>query len=91
MAVTLHIGLIVNPVFYGLLSVCTPGIAFLDRMALSFAGVIVVMSLVTLAKPLAQPVIMPVNEAIDLTPSRGAQVAGVMVVIVALTLYIVFW
>lgn len=85
------VGLIVNPVFYGVLSACAPGIAFLDRMAISFAGVIVVMSLVTLTKPLAQPVVMPVNETIDLTPSRGAQVAGVLVAIVAVTLYLVFW
>lgn len=85
------IGLVVNPVFYGVLSICAPDIAFLDRMALSFSGVIIVMSLITMIRPSPQPVVMPVNEAIDLTPSRGAQVAGAIVVAAALALYIVFW
>lgn len=65
--------------------------AFLDRMALCFGLVVLVGTLITLVRPLAEPVKLPVNHAIPLETSRGAKVGGVLVVVVTLLLYAYFW
>lgn len=84
------IGLFLNPILYGILAHLFPDLAFLDRMAVTFFGVLAVMGIITaLVKSEEKP--LPANERIDLTPSRSARVFGVAVVVVTVLLYIRFW
>ncbi|NCG09250.1 MAG: sodium/solute symporter [Verrucomicrobia bacterium] len=66
-------------------------IAFLDRMAICFFIVLLAGVLLTLFKPMKQPVTMPVNDAIALESSSGAKVVGILVVVATLALYACFW
>lgn len=99
------VGLLLNPVLYGLFKYSTalfgdgtPGVlrviagwSFLDRMALCFGIVMAVLTVITLAAPLKQPVVLPVNAKMDVSPSRAAVVFGVGVCILTVVLYIAFW
>jgi uncharacterized sodium:solute symporter family permease YidK len=89
--VTGVVGLILNPIMYFLLAQVFPKLAFLDRMAVSFFAVMVVMAIITLIKPLDKPVEFPVKTDFDLKPSGLAKVFGLVVVIVTLGLYVIFW
>jgi SSS family solute:Na+ symporter len=84
------LGILLNAVLYGVFKQ-TLEVAFLDRMAICFGLVIAVLALATWLKPLPQPVALPVNAHYDLTPSRGAKVAGAGVCLLTVLLYIVFW
>jgi SSS family solute:Na+ symporter len=79
-----------NPAVYGLLSWLAPGIPFLDRMAVSFTGIIAVMALITWRRPLPAPVEMPQNPSMDLTPSTSAKWVGGVVVVIILSIYWIF-
>ena len=85
------VGLLLNPVVYGALLVVVPEWAFLNRMAITFASVLLAIGLLTLLHPLRQPIEIPVNTKIALESSRGAKVFGVVVILVTLTLYAIFW
>jgi len=85
------VGLLINPVMYGLLKVVLPGLAFLDRMAVSFFCVLLVMGIITAIKPLPAAIALPLNTTIDLRSSRLAKVCGIGVVIATLVLYVIFW
>ena len=63
---------------------------FLNRMAITFAACILVMLLITLVKPLTQPIEFKLNTTIELHTSKGAKVCGVLVVIATLVLYFLF-
>lgn len=63
---------------------------FLNRMAISFAICLLAMILIRLIKPLAQPVEFRHNTTIELHSSKSAVVAGVVVVILTLILYVIF-
>jgi SSS family solute:Na+ symporter len=84
------IGLVTNIIAYSAMKVAVPSIQFLNRMAICFALVLIVMSLITLAKPLAQPMQFEQKTNIDLKTSNGAKIAGIVVVIITLILYVVF-
>lgn len=66
-------------------------VAFLDRMAICFFIVLAAGGLLTVIKPMKAPVIMPVNESMELTSSAGAKFVGAGVVVATLALYIIFW
>ena len=85
------VGLVVNPIVYGLLKVVAPNLAFLDRMAVCFFVVLALMAVMTWMKPLAKPVELPVTTRIQLESSKGAKTAGIGVVVVTLVLYGIFW
>lgn len=99
------VGLLLNPVLYGLfkfspklLRGANPGFlqavaawSFLDRMALCFGLLIVVLTIMTLVSPLQKPVDLPVNPKMDVTPSKGAMVFGGFVCVATIALYVVFW
>ena len=99
------VGLLLNPVLYGLFKFspmlfgdANPGflngaaaLSFLDRMALCFGLVVAVLTVLTLATPLKKPVDLPVNETMDITPSKGAMVFGGFVCVLTVALYAVFW
>ena len=64
---------------------------FLDRMALTFGIVLAVLTLMTVIKPLKQPVELPVNEEMDVTSSPGAKLFGWVVIALTAVLYYIFW
>jgi SSS family solute:Na+ symporter len=66
-------------------------IAFLDRMAICFFIVLLAGVILTLVKPMKNPVVMPVNDQIELETSSGAKMVGIGVVIATIALYAVFW
>lgn len=85
------LGLVTNVVAYGALKYYMPEIAFLNRMALCFGIVFAVMAVVTAVKPLAEPVQIKINSAIELEPSVLARNLGIAVVAITLVLYAIFW
>jgi SSS family solute:Na+ symporter len=85
------VGLILSPAVYGCLKLAAPGIAFLDRIAISFFVVLVVLGAMTAVRPLAEPVKLPQQTRIELASSRGATLAGAAVVLATLALYAIFW
>jgi SSS family solute:Na+ symporter len=85
------VGLILNPVLYGVLKYAVPGIAFLDRMAICFGVIIAVLTAMTMIMPLPEPVTLPTNPKMDMTTSRGAKLCGAVVIVLTLVLYAIFW
>ncbi|MBN2023357.1 MAG: hypothetical protein JW809_11265 [Pirellulales bacterium] len=85
------VGLLANPVLYGWITFAWPEVPFLDRMAICFFAIVVLMALVRLFRPLAQPVEFRAETTIDLAPSSGARWAGAAVIGAAVLLYVVFW
>ena len=85
------VGLVLNPILYGALKLAAPQIAFLNRQAICFVAIVAVLTAMTLLRPLPQPVTLPVNEKMNLTPSRTARLCGLGVVLLTLALYVIFW
>lgn len=84
------VGLLLNPLLYFIIAQLWPHIAFLDRMAICFFTVMLVMWIIGRAKPLASPVVFATNTDLNLETSAGAKTAGWIVVAVALALYVIF-
>ncbi len=82
--------LLTNIVSYGLLKVAVPQLQFLNRMAVCFALCVAVMTLLTLLRPLAQPIEFKQNTSIALATSGTAKLAGILVVVITLVLYVIF-
>lgn len=85
------LGILVNVLLYGYLYLFQSGIPFLNRMAICFGVVFVVMMGITLLKPLAKPVVLPTTDLIALESSKIAKFGGIGVVICTLILYFIFW
>ncbi|WOO40617.1 sodium:solute symporter family transporter [Rubellicoccus peritrichatus] len=85
------LGMVASIAIYGALLVFATDIAFLNRMAITLGLVIVIGLVLTLLRPMQEPVQMPVNEEIELESSSGAKVAGIGVVVLTLVLYAIFW
>ena len=85
------VGLVINPLLYGGLKIFAPEVAFLNRMAICFFVILAVLTLMTPIRPLPQPVILPVNENMDMRTDTRTKVLGVVVVLLTLTLYTIFW
>jgi SSS family solute:Na+ symporter len=89
------IGLLTNIVSYGGMYLLGrykigPEIQFLNRMAICFGLCLLVMWIITLVKPLAQPIEFKQQSTLDLASSRGAKIAGIIVVVLTLLLYVIF-
>ena len=67
-----------------------PDIQFLNRMAICFGLCLLVMTIITFIKPLVRPIEFERKSQVDLSSSRGAKVAGIVVVVITLTLYFLF-
>jgi len=85
------LGILVNVLLYGYLYLFQGEIPFLNRMAICFGVIFVVMMGITLVKPLEKPVVMPTTDLIALESSKVAKWGGIGVVICTLILYAVFW
>lgn len=84
-------GLILTVPVYGFLQWQFGEIAFLNRMAITFFVVLVVMYVITLAKPLDKLVEMPVRKDFDMQPAVLVKGLGAAVIAVTLLLYAIFW
>ena len=84
------IGLLTNIVAYGTLKLVAPQIQFLNRMAICFALCLLVMGLITAIRPLSKPVEFKQQSNLDLESSKGARVAGLIVIALTLILYFIF-
>ena len=89
------VGLLTNIVSYGGMYLMGrykigPDIQFLNRMAICFGLCIVVMTIITLLKPLAEPIEFKQHSTLDLRSSSGAKIAGIFVVVITLVLYFLF-
>lgn len=84
------VGIVTSPIVYGILQWQFNDIAFLNRMAITFACSLGVMAFLTIFKPLKQDIVMPVNTTMDLSSSKGAKIGGAAVLIVSGLLYFIF-
>jgi SSS family solute:Na+ symporter len=59
-------------------------------MAICFGLCLVAMTIITIVKPLPQPIEFHTKTDLNLTASGGAKLAGVVVIIIVLALYVLF-
>ncbi|MEJ6582401.1 MAG: sodium/solute symporter [Akkermansiaceae bacterium] len=85
------IGIVTNAILYGVLIFAFPDMPFLNQMSICLITVAVIGIVLTLVKPLAEPVVLPVSDAIPLETSKGAKMCGIAVICMTLTLYVIFW
>ena len=76
---------------YGFLQWQFNEIAFLNRMAITFGVVLLLMTVITLLKPLKESVQLPKRTDIDLSPTPQLIWWGSAVIFVVLMLYAIFW
>jgi SSS family solute:Na+ symporter len=84
-------GLILTVPIYGYLQWQFGQIAFLNRMAITFVFILLVMGIITKLRPLAEPKVMPVREEFDMRPAPSVVWLGVIVIAITIALYIKFW
>jgi SSS family solute:Na+ symporter len=82
--------LLLSVPIYGFLQWKFGWIAFLNRIALTFIALIIVMAVMTLVRPLKEPRILPMKGDIDLKPARSLRWLGLLVVAITIVLYILF-
>ncbi|MBN1781212.1 sodium/solute symporter [bacterium] len=83
-------GLLTNIVAYGTLKLTMPEVQFLNRMAICFGLSVLVMTVLTLIRPMKEGVEFHGDVKIDLTSSRGARLMGLLVIGLTLVLYFLF-
>ncbi len=83
-------GLLTNIIAYGGLKIIAPQVQFLNRMAICFSLCLAVMGMLTALKPLPQAVEFKQKSELELTSSKNALYAGVLVIALTLVLYLVF-
>jgi SSS family solute:Na+ symporter len=89
------VGLLTNIVTYGGMFLMGrykigPDIQFLNRMAICFGLCLLVMAIISVLKPMPEPIVFEQKTKLDLRSSNGAKIAGIMVVIITLALYFLF-
>ena len=84
-------GLLLTVPVYGFLKRQFGEVAFLNRMAITFVIIIIVMAIITKLKPLSEPKVMPVREEFDMRPAPSVLWLGGAVIIITIVLYIIFW
>ncbi|MBN1895870.1 hypothetical protein JW906_15390, partial [bacterium] len=84
--------LVASPVIYGILFFTAKNMAFLNRMAVTFAIILALMALLTILKPLDTPKEMPIREGFeDIRLAKPVKYTGIAVIVVTLILYAIFW
>lgn len=83
-------GLILTVPVYGFLQWQFGEIAFLNRMAITFAIILIVMYVMTMLNPSA-PKVMPVRKEFDMRPATSVKLLGAVVILATIILYIIFW
>ena len=64
--------------------------AFLNRMAVTFAVLILVMTIITLVKPLPEPKVITKTSDIDMSGSATVKIFGGVIIAIVVLLYIIF-
>ena len=82
--------LVAGPVIYGLLQWQETRLHFLIHVVITLGILCLIMTVITLLRPLPQPRTIPIKEGVDLQPSRAAQAVGVLVIALALSFFCVF-
>ena len=85
------IGLILTVPVYGFLQWQFGEIAFLNRMAITFVFILLVMLFITVRKPLPEPKVLPVREEFDMKPAPSVMWLGAAVIVITFILYGIFW
>lgn len=85
------IALLVSVPVYGFLQWQFNEIAFLNRMAITFGAIILIMALITILNPLDKPKKMPINEKFDMRPAPSVVWLGSAVIACVIGFYIIFW
>ena len=84
--------LVASPVIYGILFFTAKNMAFLNRMAVTFGIILVLMALITILRPLGAAREMPVREGFEnIKLENSVKYLGIAIIVVTLLLYIVFW
>jgi len=94
--------LVLNPIIYGILlifcgtlpvfeNIQIIQIAFLNRMAITFIIIVVVMMVITFLKPMDNPIIMPERKEFDMQAAPSVKWLGFAVIVLVIALYIIFW
>jgi len=89
-SITGVLGLALSPLFYLIIKIVRPEIAFLDRMAITVGMLFVIMWIVTMIAPRKEAFVVQQNTNMELESSGVAKFFGVLVVIVTIALYIIF-
>ena len=88
-------GLLLNPIvygaFYALNATEVLPIAFLNRIAITFIILVLVMAVITWLRPLEHARQMPINEDFDMTTSPVVRWIGITIILITVGLYVVFW
>jgi solute:Na+ symporter, SSS family len=83
--------LLVNVPVYGFLHWQFSEIAFLNRMAITFVLILLIMGIITWLNPRKKPMELPVREDFDMRPAPSVKWLGFMVIVITVALYIIFW
>ncbi len=83
--------LVLNVPIYSILLAFFGNIAFLNRIAITFVALLVIMAVITMIKPLSEPKVMPSREDFDMKPAPSVKWMGAGVIAVTLILYVIFW
>jgi solute:Na+ symporter, SSS family len=83
--------LLLSAPIYGLLAWQYGHIAFLNRMAITFVALLMIMSTITALQPLRQPKVLPVRPEIETSTHRSVPILGSLVILAVIAFYIIFW
>lgn len=87
------LGIAINVVEYGLIKVCFPEIAFLNRMAICLITIVLIGFVITAINSAmgGKPVVLEDKGIIAMDSSKVAKMAGIAVCIATVALYVLFW
>ena len=84
------IGLIANPIIYGILTTVWPEMHFLYSMSFSLIAVLAILTVYGLITK-REKIVFAHNTAMDLTSSKGALIWGLGACVLTVALYVIFW
>ncbi len=87
------LGILIGAILYGIFFVTMPDVAFLNRMAFSFIGVVLIGFIFTAINAArgGEAIVLPERNVVALESSGKAKFFGLCVVVVTVALYIIFW
>ncbi len=83
--------LVLSVPVYGFLKWQFGEVAFLNRIAINFIVLVIIMAAITLARPLREPKELPVQENFDLRSTPVLKYLCAAIIILTIALYIIFW
>jgi len=60
-------------------------------MAITFVVIMIVLYLITMARPLPEPKVLPQRKDFDMTPAPIVKALGATVIVLTVILYAIFW